>query len=53
MVIYRLYTNERPSGILQRRQPTIADMGAYIRAKQAAGYRLADVVYCWGRVTVA
>ncbi len=48
--MYRLHTNEGEFLVMQK--PTTDQMIRYIRAKQAIGYRLSEVVFCHGPVHV-
>ena len=49
-MIYKLHTNE---GVSYRdTRPTRAEMFAYIKAKQARGWTLAAIVFCWHPIHV-
>lgn len=50
MTIYKIHTNE---GVyFARRAPTHEEHMAYVKAKRAQGYALADIMYCWGPIHV-
>lgn len=51
MSLYLLTTNEGEQHVTCK--PTREQMYRYIRAKQAQGLSLAEVIFCWAPVTVS
>ena len=50
MRIWELITNEGKA--FYRIEPTRKQMFSYIRKKMAEGYRLSEIIFCWGPVNV-